>query len=263
MPAYLYVPSFDTDSGGPEMDIFSHNITDVWLYVDNNSKGGYELPALIPVAASGKHVIGLRPGIKNAGMANVRRPYPFYELFEFEANLRPGLTDTIAPVTFYDEEPEDILVSWNEDFESLGQSYEIKNGSDTVITIISREEDAEKVFNGNRTAAVYMDESGLLFEMISPLLQNLPKNNIPIYLEINYKSNQSFVVGLYSNNKSEQIPIYVINSQDNWNKIYLDFTSFIQQFPNGTPFNIFIGFSRDKSLSLVELYLDDIKVIHY
>ena len=264
IPTYLYIPAFAVDNSQSDLDLYSHNINDVWVYIDNSTQGAYELPALIPIAQKGNHQLEIRPGIKNAGISNARRTYPYYKESNLGIyNFKPGATDTIIPTTFYNDDPKPIIIAWEEQFEDLGPSYEIDPTSDTVITIINKSEEPENVFRDSKSGGIFMDETHFKFEMHSPTLRNLPKNNIPIYLEINYKTNHEFLVGLYMNNKSEQIPIYIVKEQENWNKIYLDFSSYIQSSLPGTNFNIFIGFVRQSDNTDVKMYLDNIKLIHY
>lgn len=263
VPAYIYIPEFIIDSTQEELNIYSHNISDVWIYLDNDNQGAYELPALFPIAETGNHLLEIRPGIKNAGISNQRRPYPYYTLTSINMNLKAGKTDTIIPVIGYDNEIRTIFVPWEEQFESIGANYDINPNSDTSLQIVDVSEQPELVFRDLRSGAIFMDESGYFFEMVSPTLLNLPRNNIPIYLEINYKSNQDFICGIYRYNKSEQIPIYIVKSKDEWNKIYLDLSEYIQSSPPGTDFNIYIGFTRNPSTLNVEMFLDNIKLIHY
>lgn len=265
IPTYLYIPAFtiENENSQTNMDIYSEKISDVWVYLDNDNQGAYELPALIPIAESGDHRIELRPGIKNAGIAVDRHPYPYYELYDLGTyNFKPGTTDTLRPITFYDDAPNPIITAWEEGFEGPGVNYTISPNSDTIVHLIDSANYPELVFKDAKSGAIILEEPGHLFEMISPSLYNLPGNNIPIYLELNYKSNHDFRVGLYLYNKTEQIPIYVVTEQDNWNKIYLDFTKYIAAAP-GSDINIFIGFTRSESEPRVEMYLDNIKLIHF
>ena len=263
VPSYIYIEKFQIDNSKSDLEIFSEKITDVWVYLDNAYQGAYELPAHIPLAVNGRHHLELRPGIKNAGISTDRKPYPYYQLFDLSSyNLKTAVTDTIKAVTFYDTSSV-ITLGWEEGFESLGPSYEINALSDTNIQIINRSEYPDLVFRDNRSGMIILEEPGYRFEMNSPTISNLPRNNIPIYLEINYKSNHPFIVGLYRDNKSEQIPIYVVKEQENWNKIYFDLTNYVQTSPLGSNFNVFIGFTRKSTVSRVEMYLDNIKLIHF
>ena len=108
----------------------------------------------------------------------------------------------------------------------------------------------------------------------------------PVY-EIGYKKNLSFILknlnkidnlytvgrlGLFNYNNMDHCldmskiisKIILENkSKDEWNKIYLDLSEYIQSSPPGTDFNIYIGFTRNPSTLNVEMFLDNIKLIHY
>ncbi|MEQ8324458.1 MAG: hypothetical protein RIC15_03000 [Vicingaceae bacterium] len=263
--SYLYVSEFEFDNSGidDKWQIKSSNVTDVWLYLDESQfLGAYELPAVIPLAVDGKHRISLRAGIKNAGISTERALYPFYAEFQMNNfNLRQNTVDTIKPITKYDFDSGDLQDAWYENFETLFSSWEHHPSSDTSIQFVG---DDQLVFDGNFSAGIFLDEEDLFFEMNStPPYSNLPKNGVPIYLELNYKTNHEFVIGLYANNKTEQIPIYVVKEKEEWNKIYLDFTDYVQSNSDAFNFNVFIGINKAADEGPVSLYLDNIKFIHY
>src|SRR5689334_23258519 len=60
----------------------SSSITDMWLFVDGNLLGAFELPAHIPVLAEGSHTLTIRPGILINGIKGSRGPYPFYTSYD-------------------------------------------------------------------------------------------------------------------------------------------------------------------------------------
>ena len=219
--SYLYVDEFivDNDSVLPRWQIKSTKITDVWLYLDESQfQGAYELPAIIPITEKGNHKISLRAGIKNAGITTDRRIYPYYAEYEIaNFNLKPNHVDTITPITKYDYGTRGIEDAWFEDFETLFSSWTHHPSSDTVVSFIAD----SNVFDGKFSGGIFLDEDDLFFEMnnVPALLsRDLPKNGIPIYLELNYKTNHRFYVGLYASNKSEQIAVYTITEKENWNK---------------------------------------------
>lgn len=263
IPAYVYVPEFIVDTNDQDLKIYSENITDVWVYLDNDNQGAYELPAKFPLAETGNHQIELRPGIQNGGISSQKKPYPYYTLTTVTKNFQAGKTDTFVPIIKYDNDVRNITVAWEEGFETLGSNYEVNPNSDTSLQIIEKMNDPENVFLGNRSGGIFLDENAFFFELASPNLTSLPRNNIPIYLEINYKTNESFIVGMYRDNKSEQFPIYIVKEKDDWNKIYLDFSEYVQASVPGSDFNIYIGIARNSTSPNIEMYLDNIKLIHY
>ena len=93
----LLVPSQDEGVFGSD----SENITDVWLYTDNQLIGAFELPAVIPVLYEGMQNIKAYAGIKVNGISNSREIYPFYSYYEINMELIPGAVNTITPVVKY------------------------------------------------------------------------------------------------------------------------------------------------------------------
>ena len=264
-PAYIFIEDFTIDNAGVDAkwQIKSSKISDVWLYVDESQfKGAYELPATIPIAEQGRHSISLRAGIKDAGIATKRAIYPFYMEYQIDNfNLIPNHLDTMKPVTKYDFVSGTIVDAWFEDFESLFSSWENNPASDTVLQYVS---DSTKVFDGSYSGGIFLGKNDLFYELNStPPLYDLPKNGTPTYLELNYRCNHEFIVGLYANFKSEQIPIYTVKERAEWNKIYLNLTDYLSQNNDAYNFSVFIGVSRDVSEGDVEIYLDNIKLIHY
>ena len=79
IPAYLHIDSFTLKGSYDSFGTLSHAITDVWVIIDNEFIGAYELPADIPVLKEGKKSMVLKAGIKENGITNTRLPYPFYD----------------------------------------------------------------------------------------------------------------------------------------------------------------------------------------
>ena len=69
------------------------NITDAWVYLNDNLQGVYELPANFPVLAKGNQTLRVKAGIKLNGISSTRSPYPFYESFIDTIDLK--LNETI------------------------------------------------------------------------------------------------------------------------------------------------------------------------
>ena len=269
VPAYIYVDTFDIRNDYSSWDediIFSKKITDVWVYAEGtNLQGAYELPATIPINRSGTGKLTLRAGIKNAGIGTSRAIYPFYKEFEIETyKYKTGVVDTIEPhiYTHYRDDPnQPIQLVWQEDFDDNigGYSFHHKSTSDTTVQII---EDSVLSFRGDQCGGIFLDEDAYFFEMISPSIK-LPRSAVPVYMELNYKTDHEFYVGLYLDNKGKQISLYVVKERENWNKIYFDFTSLIQSNFNAADFNVFIGFEKKDENPIVEMYIDNIKLLHY
>ena len=75
MPCYININDIELEEN------ITNNITDAWVYIDDNLQGVYELPANFPVLANGKHKLRIKAGIKDNGIASTRITYPFYKSF--------------------------------------------------------------------------------------------------------------------------------------------------------------------------------------
>src|SRR5688572_10501188 len=82
-PAFFIKPSsviVDT-SAGQGSD--SHNISDLWLYVNGQFQGAYPMDATLPILSDNKIAsISLFAGIRNNGISTTRIPWQFYEVLE-------------------------------------------------------------------------------------------------------------------------------------------------------------------------------------
>lgn len=264
VPAYLSVQPFTIDNSKSDLDIHSEMITDVWVYVDNNLQGAYELPATFPVISNGVHKLTLRPGIQNAGISSARAPYPFYAAEEYEAIiLEPGKIEEFSPATSY-VDASDIKIPWEEKFEGMGGSnFSYHPTSDTVVIQISDSQSVFKDDGGLGSGGIFLDGGKNYFEMISPSFNNLPINNVPIYLELNYRTNHTFLVGMYTDNQAQLQNLFTLFPQENWNKIYLDFTYFVQTNTQSRNFQIYLAIVRKTDEEPVEMYIDNLKLLHF
>ncbi len=230
----------------------TYKITDAWVYVDDQLQGVYELPALFPVLNNGKHNLRIKAGIKNNGIAATRISYPFYTSFILENfEFVPNEIKTINPIVSYLDSTNYFV----EDFEGIGINVSSTNISDTIINILND--------GTNNYGSGILNDSLLTFEISTDDLTTLPQAGSPVFLELDYKSNTQFLVGVYINYslvvKKELI---WINPKENWNKIYIDLTNTISEGINAPSFSIFIGMKRDYNLDTNAIYFDNIRIIY-
>ncbi|MBT6688033.1 MAG: hypothetical protein HOB05_17070 [Bacteroidetes bacterium] len=258
IPSYIYVDEFTLSTNLLEEGENTHNINDVWIYIEGEFIGIFELPAEIPVLASGENEILLYPGIKVNGIAASRDKYPFYSNYTTSETLSPYESDEdilkLSPNVQYLSE---TVFEWIENFEDAGLTLDTTYNSTTKIQI--------KNESGNNFGFISLDDSHIDFECISNDAFVLPQNNTPVYLELDYKNNLNFQIGLIiSNPSSTDIqPVISLNPIENWNKIYIDLTYFVVQNINASSFIIFIAASKTDEIDTAEIYIDNLKLIHF
>lgn len=269
IPSYIHIDSVMLETESSE-GTASHKISDVWVFVNDNSIGVFELPATIPILESGNNNIKLRPGIKNNGIAASRRWYPFFERVSFDLDLVPGQVDTLEPVTHYVEN----LNIYNEDFNSLGVNFVTHSESDTTLLLT---QDPFEVFEGTGSGVVHLDATNQEWRIDTDEDFVLPKLLTPVYLELNYKTNNHFVVGILATSLDTEVQQLKIilnptwnddETQLEWNKTYIDLTNEVSMFPEAISYEIYIEMVQDQDFDgniLVQdpvLYLDNFKLVY-
>ena len=247
IPAYLKIDTITLDENNT-----TTNITDAWVYINDQLQGVYELPANFPVLAVGEHKLRVKTGIKSNGIASSRIAYPFYASFIDTVIFTPNQTITVNPTVSYLDSTHFFL----EDFEGAGVDLE--------TTVISNTTLLEFDSLGNQYGGGVLNDSLITFEIATDELLDLPQAGAPVFLELDYKCNTEFLVGMYVNFPQSvlQKDLLWINPKDDWNKIYINLTSTVSEGVGAESFKVFIGLKRDFDLEQNELYFDNLKIVY-
>ena len=265
VPSYLKIDSVFIETYYPVEGSSSHKITDVWVYVDDQQMGVFELPALFPILKSGKHRLEIRPGIKLNGISSTRVPYPFYEPIIYDNfNFIPDSVLNMGAIRtkYYDN----IEFTWLEDFEGPSISIIESESSDTTI---------ERTQPVNSPEAFLSDHSSYSGEIVltsdKPTFWgysfnafDLPRDSKPVALEIDFKTNNSLVVGVLSSLPGEYKwdDLVYLNHTDSWNKIYINIGPTTSRYPKAYDFKIYFRAGRESGVTQSEIFIDNIKLIH-
>jgi hypothetical protein len=266
IPAYIYVEDF-TMQNNPDIEAgsLSHRISHVYAFVGTEFMGIYTLPALIPVLMEGEQPLILDAAIRENGISTTIQIYPFYERYETTVNLQPAQIDTVAPVTRYRS---NIRIHFIEDFEAgLPIFSENRDGNPNTFM----DPTTEEVFEGGRSGVVRLDTLNAFFDLGTSRSRLFPlKGGGRIYLELNYKTDINFLVGLLEIDNSGNALSYFdfgVTARDTWNKIYFNLTDLVI-VTNADEYQIALTgglpIQGGKfSLSQANVYLDNIKLISY
>ncbi len=259
IPAYLEISNITLNVDPGSQGTASHKLTDAWVFIDNDIQGIYELPAKIPVLESGIHTVKIIAGIQENGIASSRLFYPFLNGYEIDIDLRPGQISKVNPVVTYFSTTKFSLL---EDFEDAGIKFEKSSRSDTTLQIAT---DPNVVFEGNACGVAYLDLTKQLFEVQTIANYTLPRQGSPIFLELNYKTNNTFTFGIYANEITQSVRLSTgvfLNPTTEWKKAYINLTEVITNAPSAIDFKIFIGAIRDENVNFPVIYIDNIKLVH-
>lgn len=258
IPSFIKIDSFTLTTNYLAEGSNSHKITDVWINIDDNLQGIYELPVNFPILASGNHKITVRPGIRVNGISASREIVPYFDHYILEANLNIGDTLVINPETKYKSS---TVFHWLEDFESAGNSMMLTNNANVGFEPVS-----DNIFQGYGSMMAKITNTGDIFECMSIDSFFLPANATPVFLEMDYNINSTLVVGIIINKTTSTIKKSVIylNPTTGWNKIYIELTDYLTSNYDNTVmhYRIFFGAIKNDGVEDVKLYLDNIKLIH-
>jgi len=154
----------------------------------------------------------------------------------------------------------DVFV-WIENFEVGLPAIEMIAGSDTNIVKTSS---TGEVFEGSFSGKISLTDDKNYFKAATVDAFESPKLGNFVFLELNYKTNNKFLIGLYavySSNVVEKHILY-INPKDKWNKIYVNLTNFISQEFNAINFKIMFMSYKDAGVDQAEILLDNIQLIY-
>ena len=151
-------------------DDANSNITDAWVYVNDQLQGVYELPATFPVIAEEIQNLRVKAGIKVNGIASSRLAYPFYNSYYEDITFSQNETKTISPFVSY----LDSINFFLEDFEGTGVNIEISAISDTILLTSSD--------GDNNFGIGVLSDSLFTFEIATDELIDLPQSGAPVFL---------------------------------------------------------------------------------
>lgn len=235
----------------------SHHITDIWYYVDGKFKGVFPIGNVMPIVSSGNTEITLYAGIKNNGISATRLPYPLLNSIIINQNIEAGKTYTFSPEFEYNSS---AFFYYAEDFGSgvptgtvAGSWFSSDGDSSYVLT-----SDPSKTFGGTGNSVfMSMSDAKPTARMLQNTAYYLPGSGAIVYLELNYKCNQPFDVGVVDGASYERTAL-TVNASEEWNKIYVQLTNSVsnQHLPN---YKVFI--KALKSVESPEIYIDNVKLI--
>ncbi len=257
MPTYISIDQFSFTTNYPTEGSALTNISDAWVFINDDLVGVYELPAKFPVLKEGIANIKVFAGIKDNGISASRKRYLFYEHHEEQINLVKGETVVVNPQITYKS---NIQFPWLEDFENASLSFLYTTGNDTIINKQSTDV-REGVFSGQ----VFLESTMDFFEATSVSFSSLPRNGTDVYLEMDFKTNEFLHVGLFID--GIQYGAIVLNITNNWKKIYINLTKLINEAPTSSNYKVFFGFKSSTSTPFLtanpQFYIDNIKLVHF
>ena len=227
IPSFIQVNEFQLITNEAVEGSNTHQITDVWAFVNGDALGVFELPATIPVLASGMQNITLFAGIRVNGIRNSPVIYPLYDNYEVNVDLVPEAITLLTPTIEY---VSNNVFELLENFENDNINLEaLNNGA------INRVTNSTPTLSGNGVGSISLVGEATEITSIATFVDLPTSGGIPVYLEMDYRTNVELEVGLVGIDISTLTPIQatifnvVLCPIDDWNKVYIDFQGLLEQ----------------------------------
>ena len=252
IPSYLSVSEINLVTNSNQGSN-THKITDIWLYVNDQFVGAYELPSTIPLLYKDTNNIKIFAGIKDNGISSTRVRYHFYKSFEKNVFLVEDSIVNIQPSFRYTD---NAIVEF-ENFEGVGTN---------IDTTLNSEVDFEiKTENENNFAYAHISGDYLKFEAATDDFENLPQQGSPVYLEVDYQSNHTALIGAYINNPTSVINrdlVWISPKEEDWNKIYINMTKTVSEALGNNSIKFYINVFRTDTTKEAWIKFDNLKIIY-
>jgi len=267
VPTYIHIDSFSFSNTEPgRVGSSSHAITSVWVAYKGTTVGVYDLPATIPILASGSGGLSLSPAVTLNGMNNFVSVYPFYFIDTSTLVAAPGKTIRVSPSTHYYPAVADTF--------SYIESFESGNAFDTTLTSINnvrilRTISPDSVFEGHGSGRIALnttaDTSESSFTSLTP---GITLDAGPTFCEFNYKGSLNLAIGIEPiiggiPMASQRIYMYLFSPTNNWTKIYVSLANYISQFGGAGQYMLYFKATVPDGQSNGYVLLDNVKVVTY
>lgn len=238
LPAYINVEELDVFYTRPsETGVSTPNVTDVWISIDDDQLGVYHMPRTFPFLPRDRDrvKISARAGIRVNGISATRAAYTFYTQWDTIVPIEYFDTINIRPRVTYED---NVLVSWNADFESASSSAFFipapGSGIELERTDWPADARARRPFSGLYYGKGHGEPGELMYLLLGS--NNFRQNTFvgtPVFLELEYDATQEFQINIrYTDPEGtfNETPIMFMNptrtynDEPNWNKTYIEFT---------------------------------------
>jgi hypothetical protein len=254
VPAYISIPSFSfTTTAGQGTS--AQKISDVWVYVDGQSLGAYQIPARFPFVGVGKHDFLIFAGIRNNGIRSNPVIWASAKTFSTTLDVKSGDDITLRPTSTYIE---NVKVWLNEEFETTNTFTVNRDNNSTVgFTTFANG------FEG-KSASITLTKSYPIIEKATSVRAQLPDNAQSTIIELHYKTDAPLQVGIvgYTTAASIGETSYklVLSPNKVWNKTYIDVTQEAKNLKS-KDFQVVFRSQLPDTLTQATVLIDNVKLV--
>ncbi len=258
-PTFIQIPEVMVSPKGGQ-GTADHDISEIWVYVDNELLGAFSVGNSFPVISEKPFSLDLFAGIRENGQALDPRIYPFYQSLQVPLQPTPDETQTVRPVFPYHSA---TLFKLMEDFEQ-GHSLDddLDGDPETLLEITD-----QRPIEGKSARGTLTQEHPVLEVATSEIINDLPTTGESAFLELQYRSDVPVQVGLRGHGTGITPASFyklVLFPTEESRKIYINIAPDLQASQLQGYQVIFLAtFDVDLKLSDQLIYFDNIKLLHF
>lgn len=259
VPSYVQVDEIKFATH-PNQGSSRHNFKDIWLFINGDYVGAYEVPFKVPVIADGITQIEAFAGIRNNGTLTQPSRYGMCDSYKTQVDLKRDQVTKITPSYTLSA---DVTTPLIEDFESLHFFNDDKDQDPSTKIVNSGQAEA---YEGNNAGLIELTATNSSCEAWYDFARKIPVSPNPIYLEFHYKSDIPFSIG-FAGFKSGIYDQKFLNGKvfpkSEWTKVYFDFSELLNTSGDDA-FKVAIGavFQTDIALTKQRILIDNVKVLY-
>lgn len=275
VPAYIRIDTIGLTCDYYTYGANTNNFVDAWVYVDDDIRGCFELPATIPVLKQGPHKVSVYAGIAVNGIKDTRADYPFTAPAIFNnVNLVPDSIVTLNPVVTYWPDGENLHVRWMEDFDTGTVTMETTDESDVPYLRYGGPyawHDPEGVHSTYSAKFVLNSDTAQFCFATSEAFTDLPTQGSPCMLEMDYKCSDTCTVGIYYQLNYSLIQEALVRLRPTsapgeepveWKKIYINLGPYFVDYEDADYFKVYLSSWFNRADGPQYFYFDNLKIIY-
>ncbi|NRB64045.1 MAG: hypothetical protein HRU40_13645 [Saprospiraceae bacterium] len=268
IPSYVHLQELTLSTNASREGSASTNITEGWIFIDDEFYGAFSVPSTVPVPANIGTTIRLEAGIRDNGVSSTPDIYPFYAPISRSIDLVPNNTDTLDNSLRYRSNTAFPLI---ENYETgLTVFQEVITGTSANRLRPAR----EAAFEGEFGGLIELTKDAPVAELASiRRFRDLQDGGIPVYLEMDFRSEAPVQFGVVAYNTGSEIPLEIkyvagFNPSEEWKKIYFNLSAAIAN-SEGDEFELILQTTlptqTDGTLTrnAAKIRIDNFKLVHF
>ncbi len=259
-PAFLLLDNATLATNSNE-GVARHNIKYAWVIIEGQLIGIFPLPAKVPIITTSKEMnIQINAGVNLNGELNSSVEYPFFNPIKKTLLLEPNKEYKIDLNYTYNS---DAVFDFVEDFENSTHLFDndIDGNTKTRINFSDKEKTG-----GKQSGLLILDNENKDGEFSTiPFFEGKNNKLGNVYLEFDYKSDESVFVGTELNfkNSSKQSYSSSLRKSSTWTRAYVNLSKDISQ-NTVLQYRVIIGASKfDLNKDQSEIFFDNVKLVHF